>query len=61
MFLEPKDVLRTKTRFLEHKPDVIKQDSPGLKCSKNISCRPQKVLRTLSGGAIGEPGRFATA
>eukprot|EP00959_Pyramimonas_sp_CCMP1952_P151016 3160261-Pyramimonas_sp.AAC.1 len=23
--------------FLEHKPDMLKQDSPGQKCAKNIS------------------------
>eukprot|EP00959_Pyramimonas_sp_CCMP1952_P063616 1329320-Pyramimonas_sp.AAC.1 len=47
--------------FLEHKADVIKQDNLDQKCSKNMSWKPQKVLRTLFGMAIGEPGRFATA
>eukprot|EP00959_Pyramimonas_sp_CCMP1952_P423267 8866028-Pyramimonas_sp.AAC.1 len=61
MFLEPKDVLRTKTMFLEHKPDVLKQDSPSQKCSKNSSWKPQQVLRTFFGRPLGEPGRFATA
>eukprot|EP00959_Pyramimonas_sp_CCMP1952_P088513 1851954-Pyramimonas_sp.AAC.1 len=61
MFLEPKHFLRTKAIFLEHKPDVIKQDSPNQNCSHNISWEPQKVLRTSLGRAIGERGRFATA
>eukprot|EP00959_Pyramimonas_sp_CCMP1952_P021893 460725-Pyramimonas_sp.AAC.1 len=61
MFLEPVNVLRTTTMFLEHKPDVLKQDAPSKKCSKNTSWEPQKVLRTLLGRAIGEPGRLATA
>eukprot|EP00959_Pyramimonas_sp_CCMP1952_P048397 1010331-Pyramimonas_sp.AAC.1 len=61
MSLEPENVPRTKAVFLEHKPALLEQDSPSQKCSKNSSWEPQKVLRTLFGGAIGEPGRFATA
>eukprot|EP00959_Pyramimonas_sp_CCMP1952_P397420 8327334-Pyramimonas_sp.AAC.1 len=61
MFLEPKNVLITTTMFLEHEPDVIKQDRLDQKCSTNISCKPQKVFGTFFGRAIGEPGRFATA
>eukprot|EP00959_Pyramimonas_sp_CCMP1952_P375873 7872529-Pyramimonas_sp.AAC.1 len=59
MFLEPN--LRTKPMFLEHKPDVITQYILRQNCSKTILRKPPKVLRTLFGRAVGEPGRFATA
>jgi len=50
------------TMFLvEHEPDVLKQDKLSQKDSKTISCRPQKMIRALFGGPIGEPGRLATA
>eukprot|EP00959_Pyramimonas_sp_CCMP1952_P297840 6230611-Pyramimonas_sp.AAC.1 len=57
MSFEPKSVLITRTVFLEHKPDVLKQDSLGHTCSKNMSRRPREVLGTLFGGPVGEPGR----
>eukprot|EP00959_Pyramimonas_sp_CCMP1952_P475248 9504080-Pyramimonas_sp.AAC.2 len=47
--------------FLEHKSDVLQHDSRSQNCSKNISLRPQKVLRTFCGGPTGQPGRLATA
>eukprot|EP00959_Pyramimonas_sp_CCMP1952_P040741 852047-Pyramimonas_sp.AAC.1 len=47
--------------FLEHGPDVLKQDGLSQTCPKNMSCRPRESLRTFFGGPIGEPGRFATA
>eukprot|EP00959_Pyramimonas_sp_CCMP1952_P333535 6984059-Pyramimonas_sp.AAC.1 len=61
MFVEPRHVLRTRAMPLEHKPDMLNQDSPSQKCSKNISWEPQKTIITFFGGAIDEPGRFATA
>eukprot|EP00959_Pyramimonas_sp_CCMP1952_P293691 6142400-Pyramimonas_sp.AAC.1 len=60
MFLEPQYVLIA-TMGLEHKPDVLKQDSPSEKCSKNSSWKPQKGPRTLFGRLIGEPGNSASA
>eukprot|EP00959_Pyramimonas_sp_CCMP1952_P366438 7674742-Pyramimonas_sp.AAC.1 len=47
--------------FLTHKADAVKEASLSQKCSKNRSCRPQEVLKTVCGGPIGKPGRFATA
>eukprot|EP00959_Pyramimonas_sp_CCMP1952_P166380 3477477-Pyramimonas_sp.AAC.1 len=61
MFLDPPNVLITKTMLLEHKPNVIEQDRLRQKWSKNISWKPPKVPRTFFGRAIGGPGRFATA
>eukprot|EP00959_Pyramimonas_sp_CCMP1952_P218965 4578506-Pyramimonas_sp.AAC.1 len=61
MFLEARNAVRTKTLFLEHKPDVLKQDSPSQKCPESTSYKPQKVLRTSVGRPLGEPERFATA
>eukprot|EP00959_Pyramimonas_sp_CCMP1952_P117394 2454104-Pyramimonas_sp.AAC.1 len=57
----PKNALRTKALFFEREPDVIKQDRLRQNCSENSSWKPQKAIGTLSGGAIGEPGRFAAA
>eukprot|EP00959_Pyramimonas_sp_CCMP1952_P145616 3048554-Pyramimonas_sp.AAC.1 len=59
--LRPPKCSKNKTMFLELEPDVSKQDRLRQACSTNISWEPQKVLRTLLGGAVGEPGRFATA
>eukprot|EP00959_Pyramimonas_sp_CCMP1952_P133586 2793437-Pyramimonas_sp.AAC.1 len=61
MFSEPKNVPRTTTLLSERKPDVLKQNHLNQRCSKNSPWKPPKVLRTLFGRAIGEPGRFATA
>eukprot|EP00959_Pyramimonas_sp_CCMP1952_P230240 4813569-Pyramimonas_sp.AAC.1 len=36
-------------------------DTLNQKCSYNVSRSARSVLRTFSGGRIGEPGRFATA
>eukprot|EP00959_Pyramimonas_sp_CCMP1952_P047236 985745-Pyramimonas_sp.AAC.1 len=46
MFLKPQRVLKPKTAFLQHEPDVLKQDSPSQKCSENTSPRhPQRTTR----------------
>eukprot|EP00959_Pyramimonas_sp_CCMP1952_P432792 9063267-Pyramimonas_sp.AAC.1 len=60
MFVEPEHVLRPKAVFLEHPPDVLKQNGSSQKCS-NLSWKPQEVLNILFGRPIGTPRRFATA
>eukprot|EP00959_Pyramimonas_sp_CCMP1952_P440941 9231481-Pyramimonas_sp.AAC.1 len=47
--------------FLEQNSDVLKQDSLNQQRSKNIPCRPQKVIRTCFGRPIGKPGRLVAA
>eukprot|EP00959_Pyramimonas_sp_CCMP1952_P218743 4574266-Pyramimonas_sp.AAC.1 len=61
MFLEQRNVLRTRVVLVEHYPDVPKQDSLSRTCSKNTSCRPPQAPGTFVGGPMGEPGRSATA
>eukprot|EP00959_Pyramimonas_sp_CCMP1952_P012725 269203-Pyramimonas_sp.AAC.1 len=41
MMLGPRSVRRTRARFLEHGPCVLKQDGLGRNCSQNISRGPQ--------------------
>eukprot|EP00959_Pyramimonas_sp_CCMP1952_P368290 7714742-Pyramimonas_sp.AAC.1 len=42
LLLEPENVPRTKTMFLEHGPDASKHDSLSRTFSENISCGPHK-------------------